>query len=374
MPDNGPMTETAYVDLRQRRLRERLQERKLALLLITKPANIFYMTRFRGTAGIVVFGASDGILMVDPRYTLQARAQASGVEVVEVKDGLLRAAGRSASKARGKRAGFEGGHLTWQEFEALRREAGPSVRWQPAGDLIEDLRVVKDALEIECIRQAGELTAAVFQEIAGKLRPGLAERDLGNDIEYGMRRRGAEGAAFETIVASGPRSALPHARASEKILRAGDLVILDMGAVVSGYAADMTRTLYLGTPGRRVRSLYDSVLNAQREAIERLKAGARAGEVDAAARRQLAKRKLDKLFTHSTGHGVGIEIHERPRLGKKEKTRICTDSVVTVEPGIYLEGFGGIRIEDTVRVGRELPEILTPAPQGPQGKDQWWIE
>jgi Xaa-Pro aminopeptidase len=358
-----------YFRARRQSLRAELAARKLSSFLVTKPANILYLSGFRGSAGIAVFSASDATLMVDPRYTLQARSQAVDMEVIEIKDGLLRAAGRRLRKVGRKRVGFEDTHLTWSEFQTVRRESHSSPSWQPAGGLVEELRAVKDAVEIEWIRRAGKLTADVFREVAGSLRTGVSERELAAQIEYRMRLLGAEGAAFETIVASGPRGALPHARPSDKTLRPGEFVIFDLGAVYSGYAADMTRTVYLGTPDRRARSYYESVLDAQCHAVARLQPAVRAGEVDAEARKRLAMRNLDKLFTHSTGHGVGIEIHEQPRVGKGEKTRISAGSIVTVEPGIYIEGWGGIRLEDTVLVAESGPEILTPAP-----KDRWWIE
>jgi Xaa-Pro aminopeptidase len=229
--------------------------------------------------------------------------------------------------------------------------------------------MVKDSYEIDRIRQAGHLTAEVLTGIVPALQPGVREADLATELEYRMRRKGADGAAFETIVASGVRGALPHARASSKQLSSGELVILDLGAILAGYAADMTRTFYLGKPGLRVRNLRKAVVEAQREAVEAARNGARAGDVDRAARHCLKWRGLADYFTHSTGHGVGLEVHERPRLGRNEKTRLCVGFVVTAEPGIYLEGFGGVRMEDTVLVGIEGPEILTPAAKVP-----WCIE
>jgi Xaa-Pro aminopeptidase len=353
---------------RQHALRVRLAVRKLAALLVTKPISLFYLTGFRGTAGLAIFTASDSLLLVDPRYTLQARIQGVDVEVLEVKTSLLRAAHRRLSMLKRVMVGFEETHLTWAEFRILWGEAKSDARWQPAGRLIEELRAIKDRAEIACMRHAGKVTTQAFQEVAGKLQPGVPERDVAAEIEYRMRQHGADGAAFETIVASGPRAALPHARPSGKPLQTNEFVIFDLGATVSGYVSDMTRTLYLGNPDRRGRSLYQSVLDAQSRALESLRPGVRAGEVDATARRQLARHHLDTLFTHSTGHGVGLEIHERPRLAKREKKRISAGNVVTVEPGIYLEGLGGIRLEDTVLVGPQGLEILTPAP-----KDQWWL-
>ncbi|HEV2417080.1 MAG TPA: Xaa-Pro peptidase family protein [Terriglobia bacterium] len=361
--------DSCFFETRQRLLLARLDARDLPFLVVTKPANIFYLTGFRGSAGIAVFGPSGGHLLVDPRYTIQAAEQARGVEVKEVTAGLFRAAGRRLQKLRARRVGFEENHLTVEEFERLRKQGPLGGAWKPAGGLIEELRVVKDDSEISQIRAACLLTSRAYEEVLPQARPGVSERDLASELDFRMRRKGADSVAFETIVASGPRGALPHARPSAKALKAGELVIFDLGAILGGYAADMTRTVYLGSPGKRVRFLYEAVLEAQQEAIGALRAGVKAGTVNAAARRRLAAKKLDKLFTHSTGHGVGIEIHERPRIGRGEQSPIPAGSIVTVEPGIYIEDFGGVRIEDTVLVGAAGTQTLTPA-----AKDCWWLE
>lgn len=355
---------------RKERLLAALDQHKLSALVITKPANIFYISNFRGSSGVIVLGPRDAILWVDPRYTLEARESARGVEVCEEKGGLLRAAGRWLSRRTKKlqRVGYDDSHLTCRALRELREHAGARVRLSPTGGIIEELRAVKEPGEIDCIRRAGHLTAAVFEEVRGAIRAGVREADIGAEIEYRMRRRGAEGAAFETIVASGPRAALPHARASAKPLERHELVILDLGAILAGYAADMTRTVYLGQPSRRVRGLYRAVLVSQERAIAALRPDTLAADIDSAARRSLGRRGLGRYFTHSTGHGVGLEIHEAPRLGRGERTRLRPGSVVTAEPGVYLEGFGGIRIEDTVLVTDGTPEILTPAT-----KDDWVI-
>jgi Xaa-Pro aminopeptidase len=355
--------------LRQERLRARLARRRLPILVVSNPVNIFYLTGFRGTAGVAVFERSEALLWVDPRYTLQARQQAQGVEVIEARAGLFKAAGRWLKKRKSRLGGYEDSHLTCAAFRSLEHESPPGMRYQTAGGIIEALRTVKDAYETDQIRQAGHLTAEVLTEILPRIRPGVREADVAAELEYRMRRRGADGAAFETIVASGARGALPHARASGKQIAAGELVILDLGAILGGYAADMTRTLYLGRPRPRVRNLYWAVIEAQQKAAEAAQPGARAGDVDAAARRCLERRGLADFFTHSTGHGVGLEVHERPRLSRNQKSRLRAGFVVTTEPGVYLEGYGGIRVEDTVLVGATGPEILTPA-----AKEPWFLE
>jgi Xaa-Pro aminopeptidase len=353
---------------RQERLRVQLERRRLPILVVSNPVNIFYLTGFRGTAGVAVFGGSEAVLWVDPRYTLQARDQAHAVEVFEAAAGLFRALGRWLKKRRPHLGGYEDSHLTCAAFRALELEGPRSMRWQAAGGVVEELRSVKDSYEVDQIRRAGHLTADVLNEIIPLVRPGASEADVAAELEYRMRRKGADGVAFETIVASGARGALPHARASGKLMAQGELVILDLGAILAGYAADMTRTVYLGKPGRRVRRLYRAVVEAQQEAVQASQPGRRAGDVDAVARRRLTRRGLGDYFTHSTGHGVGLEVHERPRLGRNEKTRLRAGFVVTIEPGVYLEGFGGIRIEDTIYVG-DGPEILTPV-----AKETWFVE
>ncbi len=349
------------------RLRSQLASREIEALLVTSLPNIYYLTGFRGSAGAVLVGPSETVLWVDPRYTLQATEQAAGVEVIESRRGLLKEAGGSIRRRRLAAVGYDDSALTCREFAGLETAGGSRARWVPAGGMVEDLRAVKDSTEVEWIRKAGKLTADAFEEVRSHIRPGICESDLAAEIEYRMKMKGAEGAAFETIVASGVRSAWPHARPSSKLLKENDLVIIDLGAILGGYAADMTRTVYLGQPSRRVRTIYNRVREAQERAADDVLEGRRACDVDAVARQVLRRCKLDRYFTHSTGHGVGLEIHENPRVGRGEKSRLKRGCVITVEPGVYLEGFGGVRIEDTVLVTAGKPESLTPAT-----KDAWF--
>lgn len=357
---------------RQERLLARLENEGLRRLVITQPANIFYLTGFRGSAGAALFGTMDpAYLWVDPRYALQAGEQAQGTKLKVVRKPLLKSVGEFLGRHRRSvagRVGFEDSYITFAGLTTLREAAGPRVRFEAAGNLVEELRAAKDAGEIELMRQAASLTARVLEGFRAKVRPGVRESDLAAEIEYQMRLEGADGAAFATIVASGPRAALPHARASSKEILRNELVIVDCGAILAGYAADMTRTYYTGPPPGRVRTLYEAVREAQQCAIESARVGVKAGKVDRAARELLDRRGLGKYFTHSTGHGVGLDVHEAPRLGRGQKEQLQAGTVVAVEPGIYLEGFGGLRLEDTVLVGNQGPEVLTSLT-----KDDWYI-
>ena len=353
--------------LRRQQLCERFGKQKVAALLVTNLNNLFYLTGFRGSAGVALIGPAQSRLWVDPRYMLQAREQVRGVEVIEATKGLLQTAVRWVRKERLVPVGFEDSSVTYREFSQLQREGGKKIRWVPAGGIVEKLRMVKDAEEISLIRKAGQMTAEVFEEMRPEVRPGIAERDLAAEIEYRMKRKGADGPSFETIVASGARSAWPHARPSCKLLQKSELVIIDLGVILGGYAADMTRALFLGAPGRRIRQLYNAVRDAQQRAVEAAQKGRRAGDIDAASRTFLEQKGLESYFTHSTGHGVGLDIHERPRVGRADKTRLDPGCVITVEPGVYIEGLGGVRVEDTVLITADGPEILTPA-----AKDNWF--
>jgi Xaa-Pro aminopeptidase len=363
-----PAKDSSVFQARQERLRALMETRRLPSILITNLVNIRYLTGFSGSAGIMYLGPRQGVLWVDPRYVLQAREQAKCVDVIGEKKEILKGAATWMRKSGVREIAFEASNLTYAQFEQLRKETEQRVRLKPAGEPIEELRVVKDRSEIEVMRSAGKVTAEVFTEILPHLRPGATEHDLAAEIEYRLCKKGAEGPAFETIVASGLRSAIPHARPSSKPLQESELVILDLGAILTGYAADMTRTVFLGEPSRRVRNLYSAVVKAQMRSVRAVRDQVQAAQVDSAARHSLAKDGLARYFSHSTGHGVGLEIHERPRLGKGETTCLRSGSVVTIEPGIYLEGMGGIRIEDTVLVGPDGPEILTPA-----SKESWVI-
>jgi len=229
--------------------------------------------------------------------------------------------------------------------------------------LIEALRTIKSPEEVDAIRVSVNLNSKAYERALKLVKPGVKELDLAAEIEYQMKRLGAEGPAFETIVAAGPRSALPHARPTTQAVAANQLLLIDMGACLNGYMSDMTRVVHVGAPGRAARRLYGAVREAQQAGLDHVRAGVKASRVDEAARKALGRYKLEDAFQHSTGHGLGLEIHESPRIGRKVTAPLEAGMVITVEPGAYLEGFGGVRIEDTVLVTENGCEVLTPTPK-----------
>ncbi len=311
---------------------------------------------------VVVPADGEAVLLTDPRYEIQA-AQEVSCRVVVVKGPLPKAVMRLARRRRLHRLGFEAGRLTFSDYEALQDGLWLGATLEPAAGMVEALRMVKSDAEIQAIRHSMRIASEAYQRAMRRVRVGMLESDLAAELDYQMRRLGAEKPAFETIVVAGERTALPHARPGPHPLAAGGLLLVDAGAVRSGYASDMTRMAFLGTPGRKVRRLYQAVLEAQEAALCAVRPGISAGAVDRAAREVLQRHGLEQAFVHATGHGLGLEIHESPRLGKREKTRLAAGMVVTIEPGVYMKGFGGIRIEDTVVVTSNGCEVLTPAPK-----------
>jgi Xaa-Pro aminopeptidase len=331
-------------------------------LLVTHLPNIRFLCGFTGSAGILLVDHSRATLFTDSRYTLQARQEVYDATTVIAPHGLIRAVGEALKARRGTiRLAFAPAQLTVAQKTAFQLAAGVRLRWFAAPDLIERLRAVKDADELVRMRQSARLISDVWTAAMRNVRPGVSELAVGADIERSMKLQGASGPSFESIVASGPRSAWPHARPTPKLLRKNELVVLDQGAILRDYCSDMTRTVFLGRSTKRVRSLYDAVLHAQEAAIAAIRPGVSAATVDAAARKVLRQSGLERYFTHSTGHGLGLEIHEMPRLGRGEESLLEEGMVVTVEPGVYVERLGGIRIEDEVLVTAQGAEVLTSA-------------
>lgn len=333
-------------------------------LLVTHLPNIHYLCGFTGSAGMLLVDSSSAILFTDSRYTFQARQEVSSARVRICKHGLLRAAAKVLRARKGPcRVGYSPGQVTFAQNQALEAGSGSRVRWATDGGSVESLRAVKEPAELNVLQEAADIISAVFSQVLRGIRPGVTELVLAGEIEHEIKRRGGSGPSFDTIVASGARSAWAHARPTSKALRKNELVVLDQGAILRGYCSDMTRTIYLGKAPRKVRSLYSAVLEAQEAGKRAIRPGVTAGDVDRAARKVLKRLKLDRYFTHSLGHGLGLEVHEMPRLGKGEQTILQEGMVLTVEPGVYLEGLGGIRIEDDVVVTAKGSVDLTSTPR-----------
>jgi Xaa-Pro aminopeptidase len=351
MPTNSPN--------RIKRLRQVIDAEGASALLETHLPNIYYLCGFSGDSAALYIDGASATLFTDGRFTTQAKEETHGVRVHIHKGALLDAVGKHLRGKKRARVAVAPSRLTLAGWKALRKAAGGNLKWFAIDGLVEGLRSVKDASEIERMRDAAKLGSEVMDEAILLIRPGITELDIAAEIGYRMRRKGASGESFEAIVASGPRSALPHARPTARRIGKNELVVLDLGAILRHYCSDLTRTIHVGKASTRVRQWYYAVLEAQTAARDALKAGVTCGAIDAAARNVLQRKGLGRYFVHSTGHGVGLEIHEDPRIARDQKKRLETGNVVTLEPGVYVEGVGGIRIEDDALVTLRGTEILT---------------
>lgn len=337
-------------------------------LLVAQSADIRYLCGFSGSSGALAVTRRAARLFTDGRYKSQAAGEVSAAAIdIATTPPATAAVQWLAAQNSVEFVGYDAGHTTVAEL-AKWKAALPSNRRRSflsalAGPLVEPLRLEKDDDELAIIAEAALAGCKLFDHILGFLRPGISELDVAAELEYRARRLGAEAMSFETIVASGLRSALPHGRATAARLPRKGFLTLDFGIIHKGYCSDMTRTVFLGAPSTSEREAYAAVLEAQQAGVAAVSAGAICGDVDEAARSVLRSSGLADAFSHSTGHGVGLEIHEPPRIGAGQKTRLESGMVVTIEPGIYIEGRFGIRIEDMVAVTRNGGQVLTPAPK-----------
>ena len=347
---------------RREALLRRIVQHELDALIVTFGPNVRYLTGFTGSNGLLLLSAGRATFFTDPRYKIQAAREVDCP--VKVATGpLLAEIIPVCKRTKARRIGFEMSRMSFADYQFLTEHLPLRASLEPLAGWIEHQRMVKSSEEIALIRRSVEANSRAFEQAVARIRPSMRESDLAAQIDYRMRRQGAEGPAFETIVASGPRTAWPHAQPTHDKLRPHALLLVDMGCMLDGYASDMTRMLFAGRPSSRVKRAYNAVLEAQLAAIDATRAGVAAAVVDRAARRVLAAHGLARAFVHSTGHGLGLEIHEEPRLGRKSKTVLQRGMAVTIEPGVYIEGFGGIRIEDTVVVTQNGCEVLTPTPK-----------
>lgn len=343
------------------RLYDKIAAEEVDAILITKPVNVTYFSGFRGDSSALLIGKNIRKLITDGRYTEQAVLQAKNFTLVEQTEGLYKKIVEELKISAFKKIGVEGRVMTIAERDYLAEEL-KGVEFKSLE--VDALRQVKDAAEIDCIRKACEIADEAFAKILKVIKPDVREVDIAAELEYFMRRLGSERAAFDTIVASGWRGSLPHGTASDKKICAGELVTFDFGATFNGYCSDITRTICVGKASTEQRKIYDAVLDAQLYGLEVITAGKSGVEVDAAVRERLNTSGYGDYFVHGLGHGVGLEIHEEPRLSKLSKSEnLLPNMVVTDEPGVYVGNFRGVRIEDTVLVTTGKAQALTRSPK-----------
>jgi Xaa-Pro aminopeptidase len=344
---------------RRRKVVRQLKRRELDCLLLTHPANWYYLTGFTGESGVLAVSGGRSTLITDGRFTTQAKEESPAIQVRLQNGALYTCVGEWLKQSGIRRIGFDPEQWTVAQLGALRKASGVKCKTKEARGIVESLRSRKDAQEVAVMRKAAILAGEVVQGALKLLKPGVRENEVAAEIEYQMKKRGASGPSFETIVAFGERSALPHARPTGKRLRKNELVVLDLGVILGHYCSDITRSVYVGRAPQRIREWHRAVEQANQAATAAVRAGIRCGEVDAAAREVLKKNGLETHFVHSTGHGLGLEVHETPRVARGQTIRLEPGNVITIEPGVYVEGVGGIRIEDDVVVGVQGREVLT---------------
>lgn len=343
------------------KLQELLKEEKLDAILVTSPYNLRYVANFTGTTGLAVVTTEEAFFVTDFRYTQQAADQAKGFEIVRNVGPIFQEVKKIVADKKIEQLGFEDLYVSFRSYDEL--EGLLDCDLVPVSGLVEELREIKDEEEIATIRKACEIADAGFKYILDYIKPGVSEIEVANRLDFYMRELGATGVSFETIVASGYRSAMPHGVASDKLIEQGDFVTLDFGCYYNGYVSDMTRTVSVGEPDPKLKEIYNIVLEAQLKVNEQVKAGMSGIEVDSIARDHITANGYGEYFGHSNGHGIGLEIHEGPNTSQKAPKVLVPGNVITNEPGIYLEGLGGVRIEDDLLITETGSEVLTFSPK-----------
>lgn len=339
------------------KLREQMQKQELDSLLVTNPYNLRFITGFTGTAGLALITPNDAWFITDFRYTEQAGEQVKEFKVVQAQKGLLDEVARIVQEAAVERLAFEQDYMTFATYSQYQDKLTATL--EPVSGLIEQLRMVKAPEEIDVLKAAAKIADDAFEHICTYIKPGMTELQVSNELEFFMREQGATSSSFDIIVASGLRSALPHGVASDKKIEQGDLITLDFGALYQGYVSDITRTVAVGEPSDKLKEIYKIVLDSQVLALEKIKPGMTGIEADAIARDYIKSKGYGEAFGHSTGHGIGLEVHEGPGLSFRSETVLEPNMAVTVEPGIYLPGIGGVRIEDDILITETGNERLT---------------
>jgi len=347
---------------RLQKLRSQFDALRIDAFLVTFLPHLRYLSGFSGSNGLGVVTKKSAHFLTDGRYAFQVKQEVIGWKTIITPGSLFEEAHREGLIRPGMRIGFDGNTLIFDQFRQLKKMF-PKVKFLPKSDTVEKIAIVKDENEIRCIKQAVEITDRVFSEILPLIKPGVSELDIAAEISYRQRKHGAEADAFESIVASGERGALPHGRATAKKIKQRELVTLDFGCVYEGYHSDLTRTVAVGKPHHEAKLMYSIVLDAQKKAIDAASHGVKGKDLDAVARDHIRKFGYDKFFRHSLGHGLGLQIHEPPRISVLSTATLETGNVVTIEPGIYVPGFGGVRIEDDIVIRNGHCEVLNRSPK-----------
>ncbi|VDH00151.1 Xaa-Pro dipeptidase [Lysinibacillus sphaericus] len=339
------------------KLRELLVEKELDALFVTSGYNRRYMTGFTGTAGVAIISNDDAVFITDFRYMEQAADQIKDFRIVQHEKTIIEEVAQQVEQMKVKRLGFEKEDLTFGMYELYKSKVAAEL--VPTAGLVEKLRIIKTPGELEVLKQAAKIADDAFTHICGFIKAGMTELEVANELEFFMRKQGATSSSFDTIVASGIRGALPHGVATDKKIETGELVTLDYGALYNGYISDITRTVAVGEPSEKMREIYEITLTAQKLAVEGIKPGMTGIQADAIARDYIASKGYGEAFGHSTGHGIGLEVHEAPGLSFRSETVLEPNMTVTAEPGIYLPGIGGVRIEDDLVITENGCERLT---------------
>lgn len=339
------------------KLRNEFEQHGIDAMLLTSTYNVRYMTGFTGSAGTAIVTKDRAVFITDFRYTEQAGKQAQGYEVRQAGKGMLDEVVKVVKELGIRQLGFEQDHVTYALHNKFSSNIDAAL--VPVSGLIEKIRMTKTDEELAVLKAAAEIADAAFRHITEFIAPGKTELEVSNELEFFMRKQGATSSSFDIIVASGMRSALPHGVASDKVIETGDFVTLDFGALYNGYVSDITRTVAIGEPSEKLKEIYNIVLEAQVTALEKIKPGMTGKEADAISRDIIKAKGYGEAFGHSLGHGIGLEVHEGPGLSHASETVLEKGMTVTVEPGIYLPGVGGVRIEDDIIITGTGNERLT---------------
>lgn len=336
---------------RVNKVREKLVELEIDALLVTNMYNVRYLANFTGTTGLAVITKEQAYFVTDFRYTEQAAEQAKGFEIIKNEGLIFEEVARIVEKDNIQKMGFEETNITFATYTKIKELMNCDLL--PITGLVEKIREVKSEDEIAIIQKAVQITEKAYDYILGYIKPGMTEIEIANELDFYMRGLGATGVSFDTIVASGVRSAMPHGVASEKKIEEGDMVTIDFGCYYKGYVSDMTRTFAVGDPGEELKKIYDIVLQANLRVTEAAKAGITGAELDAVARDYITEHGYGEAFGHTTGHGIGLEVHEGPAISFRNEEKLVVNNVITNEPGIYIPGLGGVRIEDDLVIKKD---------------------